>query len=69
MCRAIFNWDGLGDQRVNLVRIHARMDHVIPLPKGVRHVLNGGHLIAMTHAKECVEIIRRESAAQAKARD
>jgi pimeloyl-ACP methyl ester carboxylesterase len=57
MCRAIFDWEGLEDVRVNLLRIHGRMDHVIPLPKGVQHVLNGGHLIAMTHAKECVDII------------
>jgi pimeloyl-ACP methyl ester carboxylesterase len=57
MCRAIFDWDGLGDVSVDLLRIHGRQDKVIPLPKGIQHVLNGGHLIAMTHAQECVDII------------
>ena len=57
MCRAVFDWDGLGDVSVDLLRIHGRHDKVIPLPKGVQHVLNGGHLLAMTHAQECVSII------------
>jgi pimeloyl-ACP methyl ester carboxylesterase len=64
MCRAIFAWQGLGNERVNLLRIHGKMDHVIPLPNNVQHVLDGGHLIAMTHANECVEIIARECAVQ-----
>jgi pimeloyl-ACP methyl ester carboxylesterase len=64
MCRAIFDWEGLGNHHVNLLRIHGRMDHVIPLPEGVQHILNGGHLIAMTHAKECVEIIAHEHTVQ-----
>lgn len=58
MCRAIFTWDGLGRTDVNLVRIHGRMDHVIPLPQDVQHVLDGGHLIAMTHAQQCVDIVK-----------
>ena len=57
MCRAIFSWDGLEEVPVNLLRIHGRLDRVIPLPQGIRHVLNGGHLIAMTHLQECVNII------------
>ncbi|HEX3720688.1 MAG TPA: alpha/beta fold hydrolase [Verrucomicrobiae bacterium] len=61
MCRAIFDWEGLGDTHVNLLRIHGRKDRVIPLPEGVQHVLNGGHLIAMTHSQQCVEIIKTVS--------
>jgi pimeloyl-ACP methyl ester carboxylesterase len=57
MCRAIFEWQGLGDGRVNLLRIHGSKDRVIPLPGGVQHILDGGHLIAMTHSQECVDII------------
>jgi hypothetical protein len=38
MCRAIFDWDGLGDEHVNFLRIHGKMDQVIPLPEGVQHV-------------------------------
>jgi pimeloyl-ACP methyl ester carboxylesterase len=58
MCRAIFDWEGLGDTHVNLLRIHGRKDRVIPLPERVQHVFDGGHLIAMTHSQRCVEIIK-----------
>jgi pimeloyl-ACP methyl ester carboxylesterase len=58
MCRAIFEWDGLGDEPVRLLRIHGTKDRVIPLPEGVQHTLIGGHLIAITHSQECVDIIR-----------
>jgi pimeloyl-ACP methyl ester carboxylesterase len=63
MCRAIFDWDGLGDVRVRLLRIHGKKDRVIPLPEGVQHILDGGHFIAMTHSQECVNIIRANHAA------
>lgn len=58
MCRAIFEWEGLDDERVSLLRIHGSKDRVIPLPAGVQHILDGGHLIAMTHSQECVDIIK-----------
>ena len=64
MCRAIFEWEGLGDERVSLLRIHGSKDRVIPLPEGVQHILDGGHLIAMTHSQECVDIIRAFHALQ-----
>mgnify|MGYP001606039526 CR=1 FL=1 len=58
MCRAIFEWEGLGSLPVKLLRIHGRKDRVIPLPEDVQHVLDGGHLIAMTHSQRCVDIIK-----------
>lgn len=58
MCRAIGQWEGLADTTVELHRIHGRKDNVIPLPKNIHLVLEGGHLIAMTHAQECVNHIR-----------
>ena len=57
MCRAIFEWDGLGSG-IRPLRIHGRKDLVIPLPREVDCVLPGGHLISMTHAEECVEFVR-----------
>ena len=56
MCAAIFEWDGLADAEMatRILRIHGRSDRVIPLPARVDLVLSGGHLIAMTHAAECV---------------
>jgi pimeloyl-ACP methyl ester carboxylesterase len=32
-------------------------DHVIPVPPDAQKVVDGGHLIAMTHAQECVDFI------------
>jgi hypothetical protein len=58
MCRAIVQWEGLDSPTTELHRIHGRRDRVIPMPPGVECVLDGGHLIAMTHAPECVAFIR-----------
>ena len=58
MCAAIFRWDGLGDLTVPCVRIHGRRDWVIPPPTGVEHLLDGGHLIAISHARECAALVR-----------
>ena len=56
-CRAIFEWEGLDASRITPLRLHGQWDPVIPLPAGVQRVLNGGHLIARTHAQECVDYI------------
>lgn len=58
MSRAIVAWDGLGDGSISPLRIHGRSDRVIPLPDRVDLALDGGHLIAMTHAAECVAFVR-----------
>lgn len=58
MCRAKFQWDGLGESTVRVFRIHGSKDRVIPLPSNIRLVLDGGHLIAMTHPSECSEFVR-----------
>jgi pimeloyl-ACP methyl ester carboxylesterase len=57
MCRAIFTWRGFESSGTKLLRIHGRNDRVIPLPAKVDLVLNGGHLIAMTHAQECMSYL------------
>jgi pimeloyl-ACP methyl ester carboxylesterase len=57
MCRAIIRWQGI-DSRVPIRRIHGRHDMVIPLPDHVDRVIDGGHLIAMTHPRECVGALR-----------
>jgi pimeloyl-ACP methyl ester carboxylesterase len=58
MCSAIFEWQGLTDSATKIFRIHGRKDLVIPPPDKVDLMLNGGHLISVTHAKECVEFIK-----------
>lgn len=59
MCRAIFDWEGLGETTTKVYRIHGRRDVVIPPPRQADLLLEGGHLIAMTHAEECAEFVRR----------
>lgn len=44
-----FTWS---DPNVEVLRIHGRHDHVIPCPPDADLVLDGGHLIAMSHAAE-----------------
>lgn len=58
MCAAIFKWEGLGQTTTQVLRIHGRRDLVIPPPKAVDLLLDGGHLISMTHAAQCVDFIR-----------
>ncbi len=58
MCAAVFEWEGLGTTRTRVFRIHGKRDHVIPPPKQVDLLLDGGHLLTMTHADECAEFVR-----------
>jgi pimeloyl-ACP methyl ester carboxylesterase len=60
MCRAIFSWNGLGREDVPVIRIHGRFDRVIPPPRQVDLLLDGGHLIAMSHAGACVHFITEQ---------
>jgi len=53
MCKAIFNWEGLMKPSAAF-RIHGTKDLVIPCPDSVDIRIPAGHLIAMTHAQECV---------------
>ena len=62
MCAAIFDWKGLAASDTKIFRIHGSRDRVIPPPKIVDLLLDGGHLIAMSHAMDCVEFIRANKA-------
>lgn len=55
--RAVFNWSGLSETGTRVIRIHGRLDRVIPCPRAVDLVLDGGHLIGMTHAPQCAEFV------------
>lgn len=59
MSRAIFSWDGI-DLSPKVLRIHGSRDRVIPSPMQIDHWLDGGHLIAITHAMECVAKLKEE---------
>lgn len=58
MCRAVFTWSGLRSERIRPCRLHGRHDRVIPAPADADLLLDGGHLVAMTHASECVSFLR-----------
>lgn len=57
-CKAIFQWDGLSENCIPPKRIHGRHDLVIPLPSKVERVVDGGHMIPVSHAAECVAFVR-----------
>lgn len=57
MCMAIFAWEGLPDGITDVRRIHGKRDLMIPPPDDVDLLLDGGHMLAMTHAAECVQFI------------
>jgi len=59
MCPAIFEWEGLGNTSTRVFRIHGRKDFMIPPPEKCDLLLGGGHLIAMTHARECAAFVAR----------
>jgi pimeloyl-ACP methyl ester carboxylesterase len=67
MCWAIFVWDGLLENTVLVCRIHGRFDLVIPPPPDVDILIEGGHLIAMTHAAECVRFIESKDCSHQRA--
>jgi hypothetical protein len=58
MCAAIFRWEGLGPSTTKVYRLHGKHDLVIPPPQFADLLIDGGHLISMTHAVECMEFIK-----------
>ncbi len=57
MCRAIFTWNGL-QSGLTPLRIHGRKDRIIPLPPQVDCILDGGHLISITHPTDCIAFLQ-----------
>ncbi len=58
MCKAIFEWKGIHKEiEKKLFRIHGSRDLVISSPERMDLILPGGHLLAMTHAQECIKAI------------
>ena len=58
MCMGIGKWRGYDGSLKAVSRIHGDRDAVIKCPDNAHVIAGGGHLIAMTHAEECVEIMR-----------
>lgn len=56
-CKDLMRWPGFEPTETILRRIHGARDHVIRCPDDAKHISEGGHLIAMTHARECVAFV------------
>lgn len=59
MCAAVFHWEGLGQTSAHVFRLHGKFDLVIPPSDKVDLLVNGGHLISISHAEDCVRFIER----------
>jgi len=64
MCKAILDWPGGSGAGLPVFRLHGRHDLVIPEPESVDCLLDGGHLISMTHASQCLAFIREKLASE-----
>jgi pimeloyl-ACP methyl ester carboxylesterase len=58
MFQALSTWEGFVDDRTRVIRIHGRHDKMVATPATADLWLEGGHLIAMTHARECVDFLQ-----------
>jgi pimeloyl-ACP methyl ester carboxylesterase len=56
-CRELRSWEPPKGDTHSITRIHGAKDHVIPCPEEADLILDGGHLVAMTHAQECVDCL------------
>ena len=60
MFQAISTWEGFLDDKTRLIRVHGSHDKTVIVPTKADLWLEGGHLISMTHARECVDFIRTQ---------
>jgi pimeloyl-ACP methyl ester carboxylesterase len=60
MCMYISSWHGYSGSADNIFRIHGDRDHIIDCPSSRCEIVkNAGHLLAITHSKECSEFIEK----------
>jgi rhamnosyltransferase subunit B len=57
MLDAVDRWPGYAGAGTRIVRIHGRQDRKVRVPANADLLLDGGHLIVMSHARECVDFI------------
>ncbi len=58
MCHAIAHWQGFKGDHSLINRIHGAKDRVIVCQEACKKIKEGGHLIAITHPHQCIEIIK-----------
>lgn len=59
MSKAILNWQGFKGDPKTVSRIHGKKDYFITCPVDCKILAEGGHLIALSHATECVDFIEK----------
>jgi len=60
MCAAIFQWPGAASPQTRVFRLHGKHDLVIPPPAQVDLLVDGGHLISITHPEPCVRFVEEK---------
>ena len=58
MCKAVADWRGASIPRHKIHRIHGDRDLVIRCPDDAIVIPGAGHLAAITHAEQCVDLLR-----------
>lgn len=58
MCLAVADWQGAPIPRERIHRIHGERDLVIRCPEDAAVIPGAGHLLAITHAERCVQLVR-----------
>lgn len=61
MTKAVTDWEGFKGDLKRVARIHGKKDRVFRCPADAEIIEDGGHLIAITHAHECVDFIMKNS--------
>jgi pimeloyl-ACP methyl ester carboxylesterase len=59
MCKAISSWGGYPGDLTRVTRIHGEKDKVIKCPQDCHVIKRAGHLLPITHATKCVDLIHR----------
>lgn len=59
MSKAILVWDGFNGDMSKIARIHGKKDPFINCPNDCEIIEKGGHMIAISHADECVDFINK----------
>lgn len=58
MCAALFEWKGIHETVMAVIRIHGVHDRIIRPPAHADLFVDGRHMISLSHAIHCVEFIR-----------
>jgi hypothetical protein len=59
MSKAILNWQGFKGDLTSVARIHGKRDPFISCPADCEIIRKGGHMIAISHADECVNFVEK----------